>query len=391
MLSFPSWAGFAGVFQNSGISSFSWARRLSSLRMWLLTVSGYQPSSWPHSLYRPLELISSQNPDGDFVWALQSCRTEGFGLWKVRLDDNMPHITHHTASHDIVSKLCEAWGGLLLCSRCSGMGPSLSLLRSPLLLQAVDAAHKLKEKDMENICIRTSSTIPGKYQTNSGGPVWLRSVLHSYFPQGFLPSSLVTQTSPSLGVVYVLLPSPFSSAFLFSSPSSPEHLPDRPMLGTVEARYFSNSISRISLSWRCCLSPCSLISKKSPFQRSFSGAVLTTPCASTSSCSFWPFLSFPSSCFRRSRWKGWKQPMCPCSNLAWCDVLKLLLQQTVWPRGVQRGMVVHTQLWIPGKDKIPQEEQVHCQTLHSYTWGLWAAVRNSCFCAPYNYCSFTNT
>lgn len=86
---------------------------------------------------------------------------------------------------------------------------------------------------------------------------------------------------------------------------------------------------------------------------------------------------FPSSCFRRSRWKAWNQSRCPCRNVAWCDVLKLLLQQMVWPGGVQRGSVVHTQLWIPGKDKIPWEEQAHHITLQSHMQGLCAAVRNS--------------
>lgn len=95
-------------------------------------------------------------------------------------------------------------------------------------------SQKLKEKDKESICIRTSSTTTGKYQYNSGGPLWLQSVFLSYFPQGFLLSSPpMTQTSPSLGAMYVLLPSPLSSTSFFSSSSSLQHLPDRPRLGTV--------------------------------------------------------------------------------------------------------------------------------------------------------------
>lgn len=43
-LSFSSWVGLVGVFQNSGISPYSQASRLSSLRMWLLTVSGCPPT-----------------------------------------------------------------------------------------------------------------------------------------------------------------------------------------------------------------------------------------------------------------------------------------------------------------------------------------------------------
>lgn len=78
-------------------------------------------------------------------------------LLRDRLGDSMLHTTHPAISRDL-SKLCEASGELLLCSRCSAMGPSLS--HSPLLLKAADATHKLKVR--ESICIRTSSTIPGK-------------------------------------------------------------------------------------------------------------------------------------------------------------------------------------------------------------------------------------
>lgn len=110
------------------------------------------------------------------------------------------------------------------------MGPSLPLLHSHYSFKQGMQLTNRKKKDKESICIRTSSTIPGKYHYNGGGPVWLQTVLHSYFPQGFLSSSApVTQTSPSLGAMYVLLPSPLSLA----SSSSPEHLPDRPRLGTV--------------------------------------------------------------------------------------------------------------------------------------------------------------
>uniref|UniRef100_A0A8C9MJ56 F180B protein n=2 Tax=Carduelinae TaxID=37599 RepID=A0A8C9MJ56_SERCA len=74
------------------------------------------------------------------------------------------------------------------------MGPSLSLLHSSLLLQAADAAHKLKPKDKESVLVRTGSTIAGKYQYYRDS-VWLQSVLHSCFPQGFLTfSTPVTQT-----------------------------------------------------------------------------------------------------------------------------------------------------------------------------------------------------
>lgn len=123
MLSFPSWVGFAGVFQNSGVSPYSRVSWFSSLRMWLLMVSGH-PSA-PQHLYKPFWLISSQNPDGDFSWALHSCRTEITGVLRDRLDDSMPHTTHHMASHYIFSKLCEAWGtwGSFCAVGAVGWGP----------------------------------------------------------------------------------------------------------------------------------------------------------------------------------------------------------------------------------------------------------------------------
>lgn len=136
---------------------------------------------------------------------------------------------------------CLSWGcgywqcqvpTYLMCSRCSGMGPSLSLLHSSLLLQAVDAAHKLKPKDKENILVRTGSSIPGKYQYYRG-PVWLQSGLHSCFPQDFVTSSTpVTQTSLFLGATYVL------SLFLQSS-SFLDHLPDIPRLGSNLPKFWA--------------------------------------------------------------------------------------------------------------------------------------------------------
>lgn len=136
------------------------------------------------------------------------------------------------------------------------MGPSLSLLHSSLLLQAIDAAHKLKPKDKKSILVRTGSTIPGKYQYYRGS-VWLQSVLHSCFPQGFLTfSTPVIQTSPFLWAMYVLLPSPLSSIFLpWASARQPKAGEQSPqVLGEmIEASDFFNCISRISLLSMCYL------------------------------------------------------------------------------------------------------------------------------------------
>lgn len=116
----------------------------------------------------------------------------------------------------------------------------------------------------------------------------------------------------------------------------------------------------------------------------------------TSFYRFWFCVScspFSSSWFRKSWWKCHKQPGWPCRNLAWCDSLKLRLRQMAWPEGAWSGRVVHTQLWIPGKDKIPREEQVHHLTLQSHGQGLCAAVTNSLASVhvPYNHCWFTKS
>lgn len=74
------------------------------------------------------------------------------------------HISPITLHPLTFSPSCARPEGVCLCSRCSGMGPSLSLLHSSLLLQAADAAHKLKQEDKKSILVRTGSTTPGKYQ-----------------------------------------------------------------------------------------------------------------------------------------------------------------------------------------------------------------------------------
>lgn len=100
----------------------------------------------------------------------------------------------------------------LMCSGCSGMSPPCHFYTAHNSFN-LDAAHKLKQKDKESILVRTGSTIPGK-SLYYRGPVWLHSVLHYCFPQGFLTSSTpVTQTLPFLGAMYVLLPSSLSSVF----------------------------------------------------------------------------------------------------------------------------------------------------------------------------------
>ena len=165
MLSFPSWAGFAGVFQTSGVSPYSRMNSPSSLRLWLLIVPGCPPAPWPDRLYRLLWLISSQNRDGDFSWALHSCRTEFMGLLRDRLDDGTPHVTHHAASHDIFSKLCEAWGGgSFWAVGAVGWGPLCQCYTAHSSFKQWIPLTNWKKKDKESICIRTSSTIPGKQQ-----------------------------------------------------------------------------------------------------------------------------------------------------------------------------------------------------------------------------------
>lgn len=107
-------------------------------------------------------------------------------LWHFSLQPNKHTVLPEDVAIDSVRVSTH-----LMYNRCSGMGASPSLLHSSLLLQAVAAAHKLKQKDKESILIRTGRTMPGKYQYYSG-PVWLHSVLPYCFLQGFLMSYLLT-------------------------------------------------------------------------------------------------------------------------------------------------------------------------------------------------------